>query len=150
MKNGQLIWTVEDSRYGCIRLANNVKGAKVTPFVCSEGGEVRWYYMELLWNGSECIKDAGAGKKLEKYSTPSAKNLRAYMWCVYEANEQGDVYFKSVDGNYIWQNGAFQYSTSTKSDVCKYRICDVADQTDGKYQEAFVLKNTENKQFVFP
>ena len=77
VKNGQLFWTVEDSRYGCIRLANNVKGAKVTPFVCSEGGEVHWYYMELLWNGSECVKDAGAGKNLEKYSTPSAKNLRA-------------------------------------------------------------------------
>lgn len=150
VKNGQLIWTVEDSRYGCIRLANNVKGAKVTPFVCSEGGKAYWYYMELLGYGSECIKDAGAGNKLQKAPTPSAKNLRAYMWRVYEANEQGDVYFKSVDGNYIWQNGTVQYSTSTKSNVCKYRICDVADQTDGKYQDAFVLKNTEKNQFVFP
>lgn len=150
VKNGQLFWTVEDSRYGCIRLANNVKGAKVTPFVSSEGGEVHWYYMELLLNGSECVKDAGAGNKLQKYPTPSAKNLRAYMWCVYEANEQGDVYIKSVDGNYIWQNGTVQYSTSTKSNVCKYRICDVADQTDGKYQEAFVLYNTQTTKYVFP
>lgn len=150
VKNGQLIWAVEDSRYGCIRLANNVRGAKVTPFVCSEGGEVRWYYMELLGYGSECVKDAGAEKKLEKYPTPTAKNLRAYMWSVYEANEQGDVYIKSVDGNYIWQNGTIQYSTSTKSDVCKYRICDVADQTDGKYQEAFVLYNTQTTNYVFP
>ena len=150
VKNGQLFWTVEDSRYGCIRLANNVKGAKVTPFVSSEGGKAYWYYMELLGYGSECIKDAGAGNKLQKDPTPSAKNLRAYMWRVYEANEQGDVYFKSVDGNYIWQNGTVQYSTSTKSNVCKYRICDVADQTDGKYQDAFVLKNTEKNQFVFP
>lgn len=150
VKNGQLIWTVEDSRYGCIRLANNVKGAKVTPFVRSEGDVVRWYYMELLGNGSECVKDAGAENKLQKDPTPSAKNLRAYMWCVYEANEQGDVYIKSFDGNYMWQNGTVQYSTSTKSNVCKYRICDVADQTDGKYLEAFVLKNTEKDQFVFP
>lgn len=150
VKNGQLIWTVEDSRYGCIRLANNVKGAKVTPFVSSEGGEVHWYYMELLGNGSECVKDAGAGNKLQKYPTPSAKNLRAYKWSVYEANEQGDIYIKSVDGNYMYQSGNRQYATSNKSDVCKYRICDVADQTDGKYQEAFVLKNTEKNQFVFP
>lgn len=154
VKNGQLIWTIEDSRYGCIRLANNVRGAKVTPFVCSEGGEVHWYYMELLLNGSECIKDAGAEKKLEKYSTPSAKNLRAYMWCIYEANEEGDVYIKSVDGNYIYQNGSYpgslQYATSTKSDVCIYRICDVADQTDGKFQDAFVLKNTKMNKYVFP
>lgn len=150
VKNGQLFWTVEDSRYGCIRLANNVKGAKVTPFVCSEGGEVYWYYMELLLNGSECIKDAGAENKLQKYPTPSAKNLRAYKWSVYEANEQGDIYIKSVDGNYMYQSGDRQYATSNKSDVCKYRICDVADQTDGKYQEAFVLKNTEKNQFVFP
>lgn len=151
VKNGQLFWTVEDSRYGCIRLANNVKGAKVTPFVSSEGGEVHWYYMELLWNGSECVKDAGAEKKLQKYPTPSAKNLRAYMWCVYEANEQGDVYFMSVDGNFFCQkDGTFQYSTSTKTDRCKYRICDVADQTDGKYQDAFVLYNTETKKYVFP
>lgn len=151
VKNGQLFWTVEDSRYGCIRLANNVKGAKVTPFVCSEGGEVHWYYMELLLNGSECVKDAGAGNKLQKYPTPSAKNLRAYMWCVYEANEQGDVYIKSVDGNFFCQkDNTYQYSTSTKTDKCKYRICDVADQTDGKYQEAFVLYNTETKKYVFP
>lgn len=150
VKNGQLIWTVEDSRYGCIRLANNVKGAKVTPFVSSEGGEVHWYYMELLGNGSECVKDAGAGNKLQKYPTPSAKNLRAYMWCVYEANEQGDVYIKSADGNYIWQNGNIQYSTSTESSKHIYRICDVADQTDGKYQEAFVLYNTQTTKYVYP
>ena len=150
VKNGQLIWTIEDSRYGCIRMANNVKGAKVTPLVCSEGGKAYWYYMELLGNGSECVKDAGAEKKLEKYSTPSDKNLRAYMWSVYEANEQGDVYFKSADGNFFCQNGDIQYSTSTKTDRCKYRICDVADQTDGKYQDAFVLYNTQMTKYVFP
>lgn len=151
VKNGQLFWTVEDSRYGCIRLANNVKGAKVTPFVSSEGGEVHWFYMELLGNGSECVKDAGAENKLQKYPTPSAKNLRAYMWCVYEANEQGDVYIKSVDGNFFCQkDGTYQYSTSTKTDRCKYRICDVADQTDGKYQEAFVLYNTQTTKYVYP
>lgn len=150
VKNGQLIWAVEDSRYGCIRLANNVKGAKVNPFVSSEGGEVRWYYMELLGNGSECVKDAGAGNKLQKYPTPSAKNLRAYMWCVYEANDKGDVYIKSADGNFFYQNGNIQYSTSTESSKHLYRICDVADQTDGKYQEAFVLYNTQATKYVFP
>lgn len=150
VKNGQLIWTVEDSRYGCIRLANNVKGAKVTPFVSSEGGKAYWYYMELLGYGSECIKDAGAGNKLQKYPTPSAKNLRAYMWCVYEANDKGDVYIKSADGNFFYQNGNIQYSTSTESSKHIYRICDVADQTDGKYQEAFVLYNTQTTKYVFP
>lgn len=150
VKNGQLIWTVEDSRYGCIRLANNVKGAKVTPFVSSEGGEVHWYYMELLGNGSECVKDAGAGNKLQKYPTPSAKNLRAYMWCVYEANDKGDVYIKSADGNFFYQNGNIQYSTSTESSKHIYRICDVADQTDGKYQEAFVLYNTQTTKYIYP
>ena len=150
VKNGQFFWAVRNSRYGCIRLANNVKGAKVTPFVSSEGGEVHWYYMELLGNGSECVKDAGAENKLQKYPTPSAKNLRAYKWSVYEANEQGDIYIKSVDGNYMYQSGDRQYATSNKSDVCKYRICDVADQTDGKYQEAFVLYNTQTTKYVFP
>lgn len=151
MKNGQLIWTVEDSRYGCIRLANNVKGAKVTPLVCSEGGKAYWYYMELLGNGSECVKDAGAEKKLEKYSTPSDKNLRAYMWSVYEANEQGDVYFKSIDGNFFCQkDNTYQYSTSTESSKHIYRICDVADQTNEKYQDAFVLYNTNTTKYVYP
>lgn len=147
VKNGQLFWTVEDSRYGCIRLANNVKGAKVTPFVCSEGGEVHWYYMELLWNGSECVKDAGAGKNLEKYSTPSAKNLRAYMWSVYEANDKGDVYFKSADGNYFYQNGVDQYSASTKPGNSEYTICDVSDQSN---DNAFVLRNSGTGEYVLP
>lgn len=150
VKNGQLIWTIEDSRYGCIRMANNVKGAKVTPLVCSEGGKAYWYYMELLGSGSECVKDAGAENKLQKDPTPSAKNLRAYMWCVYEANEQGDVYFKSVDGNFFYQNGNIQYSTSTESSKHIYRICDVADQTDGKYLDAFVLYNTNTTRYVYP
>lgn len=147
VKNGQLIWTVEDSRYGCIRLANNVKGAKVTPFVSKEGGEVHWYYMELLWNGSECVKDAGAGKNLEKYSTPSAKNLRAYMWSVYEANDKGDVYFKSADGNYFYQNGVDQYSASTKPGNSEYTICDVSDQSN---DNAFVLRNSGTGEYVLP
>lgn len=147
VKNGQLIWAVEDSRYGCIRLANNVRGAKVTPFVCSEGGEVHWYYMELLWNGSECVKDAGAGKNLEKYSTPSAKNLRAYMWSVYEANDKGDVYFKSADGNYFYQNGSDQYSASTKPGNSEYTICDVSNQSN---DNAFVLRNIGTGKYVLP
>lgn len=147
VKNGQLIWAVEDSRYGCIRLANNVKGAKVNPFVSSEEGEVRWYYMELLWNGSECVKDAGAGKNLEKSSTPSAKNLRAYMWSVYEANDKGDVYFKSVDGNYFYRNGSDQYSASTKPDNSVYTICDVSDQSN---DNAFVLCNSGTSYYVLP
>ncbi len=147
VKNGQLFWTVEDSCYGCIRLANNVKGAKVTPFVCSEGGEVHWYYMELLWNGSECVKDAGAGKNLEKYSTPSAKNLRAYMWSVYEANDKGDVYFKSADGNYFYQNGNDQYSASAKPGNSEYTICDVSDQSN---DNAFVLRNIGTGKYVLP
>lgn len=147
VKNGQLIWAVEDSRYGCIRLANNVKGAKVNPFVSSEEGEVRWYYMELLWNGSECVKDAGAGKNLEKDPTPSAKNLRAYMWSVYEANDKGDVYFKSVDGNYFYRNGSDQYSASTKPDNSVYTICDVSDQSN---DNAFVLCNSGTSYYVLP
>lgn len=147
VKNGQLFWTVEDSRYGCIRLANNVKGAKVTPFVSSEGGEVHWYYMELLRNGSECVKDAGVGKILEKYSTPSAKNLRAFMWCVYEANDKGDVYIKSVDGNYFYRNGNYQCSASTKPGNSVYTICDVSDQSN---DNAFVLRNSGTNYYVLP
>lgn len=147
VKNGQFFWAVRNSRYGCIRLANNVRGAKVTPFISSEGGEVHWYYMELLWNGSECVKDAGAGKNLEKYSTPSAKNLRAYMWSVYEANDKGDVYFKSADGNYFYQNGSDQYSASTKPDNSEYTICDVSDQSN---DNAFVLRNIGKGDYVLP
>lgn len=147
VKNGQLFWTVEDSRYGCIRMANNVRGAKVTPFVSSEGGEVHWYYMELLWNGSECVMDAGAGKNLEKSSTPSAKNLRAYMWSVYEANDKGDVYIKSVDGNYFYRNGSYQCSASTKPGNSVYTICDVSDQSN---DNAFVLCNSGTSYYVLP
>lgn len=52
VKNGQLIWTIEDSRYGCIRMANNVKGAKVTPLVCSEGGNA----LTVTTNRDEALK----------------------------------------------------------------------------------------------
>lgn len=147
VKNGQFFWAVRNSRYGCIRMANNVRGAKVTPFVSSEGGEVHWYYMELLWNGSECVMDAGAGKNLEKSSTPSAKNLRAYMWSVYEANDKGDVYIKSVDRNYFYRNGSYQCSASTKPGNSVYTICDVSDQSN---DNAFVLCNSGTSYYVLP
>ena len=152
VKNGQLTLAVTNSRYSTVRLATTISGPNVTPMVSTTGDE-HWYYMELLCNGSECIKDAAkSGDKLIKTATPSIKYLNAYMWSLVEANDQGDVYFKSKAGNYIAQlDGTFQYITSDESKRNSsglYQVCDVADQRD--YAGTFIVKNQGTKKFIFP
>lgn len=151
VKNGQLTLSVSNARYSAIRLASSVKGPIVNPLLSTEGNE-HWYYMELISNGSECIKDATDGSKLQKTNTPQLKYLSAYMWCVYEANEQGDVYFKSKAGHYIYQaDGTFQYVTSAESNRNnrgRYQICDVADQNN--YAGTYILYNSTTGKYVMP
>ena len=150
VKNGQLTLSVSNARYSAIRLASSVKGPIVNPLLSTEGNE-HWYYMELISNGSECIKDATDGSKLQKTNTPQLKYLSAYMWSVYEANEQGDVYFKSKAGHYIYQDGDKQYVTSAESNRNnrgRYQICDVADQNN--YAGTYILYNSTTGRYVMP
>lgn len=151
VKNGQLTLAVTNSRYSTVRLATTISGPNVNPMVSTEGNE-HWYYMELISNGSECIKDATDGSKLQKTNTPQLKYLSAYMWSVYEANEQGDVYFKSKAGHYIYQDGDKQYVTSAESNRNnrgRYQICDVADQNN--YAGTYILYNsTTGGKYVMP
>lgn len=152
VKNGQLTLAVTNSRYSTVRLATTISGPNVNPMVSTTGDE-HWYYMELLLSGSECIKDAAkSGDKLIKTATPNIKYLNAYMWSLVEANDQGDVYFKSKAGNYIAQlDGTFQYITSDESkrnsSGC-YQVCDVADRSD--YAGTFIIKNQGTGKFIFP
>lgn len=150
VKNGQLTLAVTNSRYSTVRLATTISGPNVNPMVSTEGNE-HWYYMELISNGSECIKDATDGSKLQKTNTPQLKYLSAYMWSVYEANEQGDVYFKSKAGHYIYQDGDKQYVTSAESNRNnrgRYQICDVADQNN--YAGTYILYNSTTDKYVMP
>lgn len=152
VKNGQLTLAVTNSRYSTVRLATTISGPNVNPMVSTTGDE-HWYYMELLCNGSECIKDAAkSGDKLIKTATPSIKYLNAYMWSLVEANDQGDVYFKSKAGNYIAQlDGTYQYITSDESKRNSsglYQVCDVADQRD--YAGTFIVKNQGTKSSSSP
>lgn len=150
VKNGQLTLAVTNSRYSTVRLATTISGPNVNPMVSTEGNE-HWYYMELISNGSECIKDATDGSKLQKTNTPQLKYLSAYMWSVYEANEQGDVYFKSKAGHYIYQDGDKQYVTSAESNRNnrgRYQICDVADQNE--YAGTYILYNSTTDKYVMP
>ena len=151
VKNGQLTLAVTNSRYSTVRLATTISGPSVNPMVSTTGDE-HWYYMELLLNGSECIKDAtNSGDKLIKTTTPSIKYLSAYMWSIVEANDQGDVYFKSKSGNYIAQDGSFQCITtdeSKRNSSGRYKLCDVADQSG--YAGTFVLYNQGTTKYVYP
>ena len=152
VKNGALTLAVTNSRYSTVRLATTVSGPSVNPMVSTTGDE-HWYYMELLLNGSECIKDAAkSGDKLIKTATPSIKYLNAYMWSIVEANDQGDVYFKSKAGNYIAQlDGTYQYVTSDESErnsSGRYKLCDVADNAN--YAGTFVIYNQDKSRYVYP
>lgn len=155
VKNGQLTLAVTNSRYSTVRLATTISGPNVNPMVSTTGDE-HWYYMELLCNGSECIKDAAkSGDKLIKTATPNIKYLNAYMWSLVEANDQGDVYFKSKAGNYIAQLLNSQYESlyvtsdeSKRNSSGQYQVCDVADQRD--YAGTFVVKNQGTTHFILP
>lgn len=152
VKNGQLTLTVPNARYSTVRLASTVSGPSVNPMVSTTGDE-HWYYMEFLLNGSECLKDvANSGSKLAKQTTPSLTYLSDYMWCLIEANEQGDVYFKSKAGHYIAQtDGTYQYVTTNETErnnSGRYQVCDVADQSD--YAGTFVVYNPAKSKYIYP
>lgn len=152
VKNGTLTLAVTNSRYSTVRLASTISGPSVNPMVSTTGDE-HWYYMELLLNGSECIKDAAkSGDKLIKSATPSIKYLTDYMWSIIEANDQGDVYFKSKAGNYIAQlDGTYQYVTSDESkrnNSGRYKLCDVTDQSG--YDASYVVYNIDKSRYIYP
>lgn len=144
VKNGQLTLAVTNSRYSTMRLATTISGPNVNPMVSTTGDE-HWYYMELLCNGSECIKDAAkSGDKLIKTATPSIKYLNAYMWSLVEANDQGDVYIKSFRGHYIYCDGTNQRvtaDTSVRDTKGRYKLCDIADNTDSRSDGHWLIYN---------
>lgn len=144
VKNGQLTLAVTNSRYSTVRLATTISGPNVNPMVSTTGDE-HWYYMELLCNGSECIKDAAkSGDKLIKTATPSIKYLNAYMWSLVEANDWGDVYIKSFKGHYIYCDNTDQRvtaDTSVRDTKGRYKLCDIADNTDSRSDGHWLIYN---------
>lgn len=148
VKNGQLTLAVMNSRYSNVRLANSVKGPAVNPLLSTDGNE-HWYYIEMLCNTpTECIRYAAVGSNLTKQATPAEKFHRSYEWSLVEANEQGDVYFKSKEGHYIALNSGLTYFVSSATTNQSFRLGDVNDQTG--ITNAFVLYDTNDKKFLLP
>lgn len=154
VKNGQLQLVKKNSRYAVVRLAENIEGGLVNPYV-STSDNPHYYALNFFQNGSgEYMQDNTPGDILLK-SPVAPFPLRRFCWILEEANDDGDVYIKSTAGNYIsynpdTDNGRHKVNT-TLNDYSRYKLCDVADQPDDASLEGlWSLYNCENHYFVRP
>lgn len=142
----------KNSRYAVVRLAENIEGGLVNPYV-STSANPHYYALNFFQNGSEYLQDNTPGAKLLK-SPVAPFPLRRYCWILEEANDDGDVYIKSTAGNYISYNPAtdgYQHKVNpTLNDYSLYKICDVADQPDASLEGLWSLYNCTNHYFVRP
>lgn len=153
VKNGQLQLVKKNSRYAVVRLAENIEGGLVNPYV-STSDNPRYYAFNFFQNGSgEYMQDNTPGDILLK-SPVAPFPLRRFCWILEEANDDGDVFIKSTAGNYISYNPAsdgYQHKVNTTTNAySRYKICDVADQPDASLDGLWSLYNCENHYFVRP
>lgn len=154
VKNGKLQLVKKNSRYAVVRLAENIEGGLVNPYV-STSANPHYYALNFFQNGSEYLQDNTPGGILLK-SPVAPFPLRRYCWILEEANDDGDVYIRSTAGNYISYNptpGADGYQhkvNPTLNDYSLYKICDVADQPDASLEGLWSLYNCKNHYFVRP
>ena len=152
VKNGKLQLVKKNSRYAVVRLAENIEGGLVNPYV-STSDKPHYYALNFFQNGSEYLQDNTPGNILLK-SPVAPFPLRRYCWILEEANDDGDVYIRSTAGNYISYNPAsdgYQHKVNTSTnEYSLYKICDVADQPDASLDGLWSLYNCKNQYFVRP
>uniref|UniRef100_UPI004029C469 hypothetical protein n=1 Tax=Alloprevotella sp. TaxID=1872471 RepID=UPI004029C469 len=153
VKNGKLQLVKKNSRYAVVRLAENIEGGLVNPYV-STSDNPRYYAFNFFQNGSgEYMQDNTPGDILLK-SPVAPFPLRRFCWILEEANDDGDVYIRSTAGNYISYNPAsdgYQHKVNTTTNAYSlYKICDVADQPDASLDGLWSLYNCTNHYFVRP
>lgn len=152
VKNGKLQLVKKNSRYAVVRLAENIEGGLVNPYV-STSANPHYYALNFFQNGSEYLQDNTPGGILLK-SPVAPFPLRRYCWILEEANDDGDVYIRSTAGNYISYNpdtDGYQHKVNTTTnEYSRYKICDLADQPDASLEGLWSLYNCTNHYFVRP
>ena len=152
VKNGKLQLVKKNSRYAVVRLAENIEGGLVNPYV-STSANPHYYALNFFQNGSEYLQDNTPGDILLK-SPVAPFPLRRYCWILEEVNDDGDVYIRSTAGNYISYNpdtDGYQHKVNTTTnEYSLYKICDVADQPDASLDGLWSLYNCTNHYFVRP
>lgn len=142
----------KNSRYAVVRLAENIEGGLVNPYV-STSANPHYYALNFFQNGSEYLQDNTPGNILLK-SPVAPFPLRRYCWILEEANDDGDVYIRSTAGNYISYNpdtDGYQHKVNTTTnEYSLYKICDLADQPDASLDGLWSLYNCTNHYFVRP
>lgn len=142
VKNGQLQLVRPNSRYAVVRCTTSLRGALFCPMVSTDD-KPYYYHIDLRTNGDELLHDANDGEVLQK-TAETLLPLKDLRWSIYEANDWGDVYIKSFKGHYIYCDGTNQRvtaNTSVRDAKGRYKLCDIADNTDSRSDGHWLIYN---------
>ena len=122
----------KNSRYAVVLITDNVVGPTL-PTMSSIN--FKYYYnIGTQWGddavGKDWLYTSGTESTSVRVGDASNKTKDAYKWSITEANDMGDVVFKTKDGWYITQASANDpYTrTSSRSDAAVFRLVEAIDQ----------------------
>lgn len=148
MKNGQLILAKVNSRYDCIRLAQEVNGPDF-PKTLQEDANA--YYNISFPNVSNAhIRTAKLGEEIYKTLDPNetTKNQLEYKWQFEETDDNsGEVYIKNYLGEYMKSVNARNryYTVNNKNEATKFRLVIFNDSPD--YNSTFAIYENTGRAF---
>lgn len=149
VKNGQLQLVRPNSRYAVVRRTTSLRGALFCPMVSTDD-KPYYYHIDLRTNGDELLHDANDGEVLQK-TAETLLHLKDLRWSIYEANDWGDVYIKSFRGHYIYCDGTNQRvtaDTSVRDTKGRYKLCDIADNTDPRSDGHWLIYNYNSNNIM--
>ena len=149
VKNGQLQLVRPNSRYAVVRRTTSLRGALFCPMVSTDD-KPYYYHIDLRTNGDELLHDANDGEVLQK-TAETLLPLKDLRWSIYEANDWGDVYIKSFRGHYIYCDGTNQRvtaDTSVRDTKGRYKLCDIADNTDPRSDGHWLIYNYNSNNIM--
>ena len=122
----------KNSRYAVVLIADKIVGPTL-PMMSSIN--FKYYYnIGTQWGddavGKDWLYTSGTESTSVRVGDASNKAKDAYKWSITEANDMGDVVFKTKDGWYITQTSANDpYTrTSSRSDAAVFRLVEAIDQ----------------------
>ncbi len=150
VKNGQLLLVKANSRYAVVRQAAAIKGAALCPLLSSDTEQHKYGWV-LTMNGTEFVYDDTSVNLLSK---STAHTTESYNWCLYEANDLGDVYIKSNGGRYVYRESGSYLQLSSDETKCKnygvYRLYEGDDNSNSTLASNWVFYNTKTTKYILP
>lgn len=149
MENGQLVLAKVNSRFDCLRLADNVNGPDFPKYTQEDG--TLWYNIQFT-RGNSYINAPDLGSTLRCESNNSNnKNQPEYAWRFVKADEYGNVYIENFWGGYIKSgaNGSDPYSLVESMDnATKFKLVVFNDNSHAGYFSLYEFNTGRSNEYI--